>query len=99
LLKFQSKEECSKMNLIESMAPVRTPRMPVFLLYRTVTTGGIILRVGTTQRVQEGQDENVWKIGYAPLATMATRTSYAIYPRDRSRRKTPKRTQNHNEST
>jgi hypothetical protein len=37
LLKFQSKEECSKTNL--SMAPVMTPRMPVFLLYCTVTTG------------------------------------------------------------
>jgi hypothetical protein len=27
------------MNLIESMAPVPTPRTPVFLLYRTVTMG------------------------------------------------------------
>jgi hypothetical protein len=39
LLKFQSKEECSKRNLIESMAFVPTPRTPAFLLYRTVTTG------------------------------------------------------------
>jgi hypothetical protein len=38
-LKFQSKEECRKTNLIESMAPVLTPRMTVFLLYRTVTMG------------------------------------------------------------
>jgi hypothetical protein len=39
LLKFQSKEECSETNLIESMALVPTPRTPVFLLYRTITTG------------------------------------------------------------
>jgi hypothetical protein len=59
LLKFQSKEEYSKKNLIESMAPVPTPRTPVFLLYLTVTTGDN-LRVGTTRRVQDEQDENVW---------------------------------------
>jgi hypothetical protein len=58
-LKFQSKEEYSKTNLIESMAPVPTPRTPVFILYRTVTTG-IILWVGNTRRVQDEQDENVW---------------------------------------
>jgi hypothetical protein len=40
LLKFQSKEEYSKMNLIEILAPVLTPRTPVILLYRTITTGG-----------------------------------------------------------
>jgi hypothetical protein len=39
LLKFQSKEECSKTNLIKSMASVSTPSTPVFLLYRTITTG------------------------------------------------------------
>jgi hypothetical protein len=59
LLKFQSNEKCSKTNLIESMAPVMTPRTLVFLLYRTITTG-IILRVSTTRPVQEEQDENVW---------------------------------------
>jgi hypothetical protein len=32
LLKFQSEKEYSKMNLIESMAPVPTLRTPVFLL-------------------------------------------------------------------
>jgi hypothetical protein len=32
LLKFQSKKEYSKTNLIESMAPVPTLRTPVFLL-------------------------------------------------------------------
>jgi hypothetical protein len=58
-LKFQSKEEYSKTNLIDSMAPVLTPRTPFFLLYRIVTTGDN-LQVGTTRRVQEEQDENVW---------------------------------------
>jgi hypothetical protein len=36
-LQVQSKEEYSKMNLIESMDPVLTPRTPIFLLYRIVT--------------------------------------------------------------
>jgi hypothetical protein len=39
MLKFQSKGECSRTNLIEIMAPVLTPRTLVFLLYRTVTIG------------------------------------------------------------
>jgi hypothetical protein len=59
LLKFQSKEECSKMNLIESIALVPTPRTPVFS-FTVLSLRGINLRVGTTRRVHEEQDENVW---------------------------------------
>jgi hypothetical protein len=47
------------MNLIKSRALFPTPRMPDFLLYCIVITG-IILRVGTTRRIQEEQYENVW---------------------------------------
>jgi hypothetical protein len=59
LLKFQSKEECSKTNLIESMAPISTLRMPVFS-FTVLSLLGIILRVSTTRQVQEEQDENAW---------------------------------------
>jgi hypothetical protein len=57
--KNQVKEEYSKTKLIESMAPFWLRRLP-FFSFTVSSLRGIILCVGTTRRVQEEQDENVW---------------------------------------